>query len=154
VARIIDPSRIDDVNDGYSLALSARWQFADGGQTRARAKQQAVNQQIAESRHAQTRNTIRLQVEQAYNSLIANRAGIKTTTAAVNQADEALCLSVNWFQAGVGTQTDRISAETDLTRARGNQITAILGYNRAIAQLQRAVSGSQPGRLLTASAQQ
>jgi Outer membrane efflux protein len=56
------------------------------------------------------------------------------------------------FKAGVGTQTDRISAETDLTHARGNQITAILGYNRAIAQLQRAVSGSQPGSVLTASA--
>jgi outer membrane protein TolC len=144
------------INNGYSLALSARWQFADGGQAQARAKQQAVNQQIAESRHAQTRNTIRLQVEQAYNSLIANRAGIKTTTAAVNQADEALRLSVNRFQAGVGTQTDRISAETDLTRARGNQITAILGYNRAIAQLQRAVSGLQSGKpqagSLTASA--
>jgi outer membrane protein TolC len=143
-----------DINNGYSLAVAARWQFADGGQAKARAKQQEVNQQIAVSRHAQTRNTIRLQVEQAYNNLVANKAGIKTTTDAVKQAEEALRLSVNRFQAGVGTQTDRISAETDLTRARGNQITAILGYNRAIAQLQRAVSGSQPGRLLTASAQQ
>jgi outer membrane protein TolC len=87
----------------------------------------------------QTRNTIRLQVEQAYNSLVANKA---------------LRLSVNRFQAGVGIQTDRISAETDLTRARGNQITAILVDNRAIAQLQRAVSGSQPGILLMASARQ
>jgi outer membrane protein TolC len=65
-------------------------------------------------------NTIRLQVEQAYNNLVANKAGIKTTTDAVKQAEEALRLSVNRFQAGVGTQTDRISTETDLTRARGN----------------------------------
>jgi outer membrane protein TolC len=80
-------------------------------------------------------NSLRLQVEQAYNNLVANKAGIKTTTDAVKQAEETLRLSVNRFQAGVGTQTDRISAETDLTRARGNQITAILGYNRAITQL-------------------
>jgi outer membrane protein TolC len=56
---------------------------------------------------------------------------------------------VDRFKAGVGTQTDRISAETDLTRARGNQVTAILGYNRAIAQLQRAVSGLPEGKKST-----
>ncbi|GBE93228.1 outer membrane efflux protein [Nostoc cycadae WK-1] len=44
------------------------------------------------------------------------------------------------YQAGVGTQTEVIEAENDLTRAEGNRVTAILDYNRALANLQRAVS--------------
>jgi outer membrane protein TolC len=105
------------INNGCSFAVAARWQFADAGYAKARAQQQKVNQQIAVSRYAQTRNTIRLQVEQVCNNLVANKAGIKTTTDAVKQVEEALRLSVGRFQAGVGTQADRISAETDLTRA-------------------------------------
>jgi outer membrane protein TolC len=51
------------------------------------------------------------------------------------------------FQAGVGTQTDRLNAETRLTRARGNVLIAIIGYNRALAALNRAVSNLPPGTI-------
>jgi OMF family outer membrane factor len=33
-----------------------------------------------------------------------------------------------------------INSENDLTRAEGNRVTAILEYNRALAQLQRAIT--------------
>jgi OMF family outer membrane factor len=58
----------------------------------------------------------------------------------VAQAEEALRLAILRFQAGVGTQTDRISAEAALTQAQGNRVSAIINYNLALAQLQRAVS--------------
>jgi outer membrane protein TolC len=64
----------------------------------------------------------------------------KTTDAAVEQAQEALRLSRLRFQSGIGTQSDVISAENDLTRAEGNRVTAVLDYNRAYANLQRAIS--------------
>jgi hypothetical protein len=37
-------------------------------------------------------------------------------------------------------QTEVMSAENDLTRAEGNRVTAILDYNRALANLQRSVT--------------
>jgi len=49
------------------------------------------------------------------------------------------------FQAGVGTQTEVIDAETDLTRAEGNRVKAILDYNRAMASLQRATASFTAG---------
>jgi len=40
----------------------------------------------------------------------------------------------------VGTQTDVIQAETDLTRAERNRLSAIVTYNLGLSSLQRAVS--------------
>ncbi len=131
---------VKDVGNGYTLALQAQWNFFDGGAAQARAAQQERNKEIAESRFAQSRNNVRFQVEQAYTNLQANRANIDTTTTALGQAAEALRLARLRFQAGVGTQTDVINAETDLTRAEGNRVSAIIGYNLSLAQLQRAVS--------------
>jgi OMF family outer membrane factor len=112
----------------------------DGGATNARISQRQRDKEIAEARFAQNRNQIRFDVEQAYSNLQANRANIATTEGAVAQAEESLRLAILRFQAGVGTQTERINAEAELTRARGNRISAIIGYNRSLAQLQRAVS--------------
>lgn len=125
---------------GYSLSAVARWRLFDGGAARAQAEQQVINGKLAETRFTQSRNAIRFQVEQAYANMISNDKNIGTTSTAVFQASEALRLAKLRFQAGVGTQTDVINAETDLTRAEGNRVTAILGYNRSIAQLRRSVS--------------
>jgi outer membrane protein TolC len=65
---------------------------------------------------------------------------VQTSSVALNQAREALNLARLRFQAGVGTQTEVIAAENDLTRAEGNRVTAILDYNRALANLQRSVT--------------
>ncbi|MGV0025114.1 TolC family protein [Phormidesmis priestleyi] len=126
--------------DGYSFGVQARWSLYDGGAAVARARQQEKNKEIAETRFAQNRNNVRFQVEQAFTTLQSNRINIDTARTALNQAREALRLARLRFQAGVGTQTEVINAETDLTRAEGSLVSAILGYNRSLAQLQRAVS--------------
>lgn len=131
-------------SDGYSLGLRAQWSLFDGGATNARIAQRQREKELAEVRFAQTRNQVRFEVEQAYTNLQANLANITTTERAVAQAEEALRLAILRFQAGVGTQTDRINAETELTRARANRVSAIIGYNRALAQLQRSVSNIAP----------
>ncbi|BAY15312.1 outer membrane efflux protein [Anabaenopsis circularis NIES-21] len=65
---------------------------------------------------------------------------MQTSSVGLEQAREALNIARIRYQAGVGTQTEVIEAENDLTRAEGNRVTAILDYNRALANLQRAVS--------------
>jgi outer membrane protein TolC len=125
---------------GYTISAQARWSLFDGGRARAQAAREDKNKELAESRFAEARNSIRFEVERAYTTLVSNQSSIKTTEIAVSQAEEALRLAILRFQAGVGTQTDRINAEADLTRSRGNRTSAIIGYNRALAQLTRAVS--------------
>ncbi|MCC5647798.1 TolC family protein [Nostoc sp. CHAB 5824] len=135
--------RYDDgvsITDGYSVGLQGNLSLFDGGVARARAAQSRANIAIAETQFGSQRDLIRFDVEQYYSQLQSNLNNVQTSSVALNQAREALNLARLRFQAGVGTQTEVIDAENDLTRAEGNRVTAILDYNRALANLQRSVT--------------
>ncbi|WP_138505878.1 TolC family protein [Nostoc sp. PA-18-2419] len=128
------------ITDGYSVGGQANLNLFDGGAARARAAQSKSNIAIAEAQFASQRDLVRFNVEQYYSQLQANLNNVQTSSVALNQATQALELARLRFQAGVGTQTEVIDAENDLTRAQGNRVTAILDYNRALANLQRSVT--------------
>jgi outer membrane protein TolC len=135
--------RFDDrssVTDGYSVGVQASLNLFDGGAARARAAQARANIAIAETEFANQRDLIRFNVEQYYVQLQSNLNNVQTSTIALEQAREALNIARIRFQAGVGTQTEVISAENDLTITEGNRVNAILNYNRAFANLQRSVT--------------
>lgn len=125
---------------GYAVQANLTWNFFDGGAVKARVKQRDADISIAESRFDQVRNQVRREVEQAYFGLESSFENIETSEAGVLQSREALRLARLRFQAGVGTQTDVIQAETDLTRAERNRLSAIVNYNLGLSSLQRAVS--------------
>lgn len=132
----------DSVNvaDGYSVGVQATLRLYDGGAAKARAAQAQKNIAIAETRFSEQKNQIRFQVEQAYYTQAANLENVQTSNVALEQAKESLRLARLRFQAGVGTQTDVINAENDLTRSESNRLKAIIDYNRALTDLQRAVT--------------
>ncbi|HBE17146.1 MAG TPA: transporter [Cyanobacteria bacterium UBA11149] len=137
----------DGVADGLSLGARFQWDFFDGGAAKAKAKQAVTNIAIAETNFAAQRNQVRFEVEQAFFNLRANKENIQTANLALEQAQESLRLARLRFQAGVGTQTDVINQQTALTRSRVNLLTAILNYNRALADLQRAISNLPDSQL-------
>lgn len=128
--------------DNYSLGLQAQWRLFDGGAARASAEQAEKDSQLAETRFANQRNQIRFGVEQAYFALESSRKNIATSTKEVELAQESLRLARLRFQAGVGTQTEVIDAQTQLTTARGNLLSSIIDYNQSYNQLQRQVSNT------------
>ncbi len=132
-----------------SLAFGARlqWNLYDGGASSARALQQEKNIEIAETRFANQRNQVRFEVEQAFYNLEFNRTNIDTAQVALDQAKESLRLARLRFQAGVGTQTDVLDADTELTRAEANLVRAIIGYNRSLASMERAITNLDDGTL-------
>ena len=131
-----------DLGDQYNLALNLQWQLFDGGAARARAEQSKKDSEIAEVQFGDQRNQIRFAVEQAYFGLKSNQKNITTATKEVELAQESLRLARLRFQAGVGTQTDVIDAQTQLTTARGNRLTSIIDYNQSYIDLQRQVSNT------------
>ncbi|ELR97021.1 TolC family protein [Gloeocapsa sp. PCC 73106] len=135
------------VKDGYAVGGRLRWRLFDGGRASARAKQADRDIEIAESRFTQQRNQIRLEVETAFFDLLSNDENIGTAQTAVVTADERLRLARLRFQAGVGTQTEVIDAQRDLTEARGNFLQAVIGYNQSLNSLQRAVSNLPDNQL-------
>ncbi|MEG5042053.1 MULTISPECIES: TolC family protein [unclassified Microcoleus] len=135
-----DPFAARGWADGYSIRASLTWSIFDGGAANARVQQRDADIAIAESRFDQLRNQVRREVEQAYFGLDSSLENIETSEAGVLQSREALRLARLRFQAGVGTQTDVIQAETDLTRAERNRLSAIINYNLGLSSIQRAVS--------------
>lgn len=131
--------------DDYQFGAQVSWSLFDGGAARAQAAQQQLQSEIAEQNFATTRNDIRLQVRNAYADLEANFSNIATTRLAVAEAEEALELSILRFNAGVGTQLDVLSSQSQLTDAEDNLVETIVGYNRSIARLQRAIGSFSEG---------
>ncbi len=130
--------------NNYTLGARVNWTIFEGGAAQARADQRALEGAIADRRFEETRGAIRLEVEQAFFSLEANQQNISTARLALEQAREALRLARLRFEAGVGTQLEVITAQSALTEAEVNLVRAILGYNRALAALERAVSNLPP----------
>ncbi len=137
---LLDETNTASDRETYQIGIQANLRLYDGGAARAAARREALNMEQAEIAFTETRNQIRLQVERAYYELQANLNSIDTATLAVETAREALRLARLRFQAGVQTQTDVLLAQTDLTRAEVNRLRAVIGYNRSLAALRRAVS--------------
>jgi len=134
----------DEVNPttGYTVGATANWTIFDGGAAKANAKQEDVNITIAENNFADQRNIVKFEVEQAYYGLRANEKNIVTAEKAVELAEESLRLARLRFQAGVGTQTDVIEAQSELTTARGNLLGSVINYNQSLVQIERAVTNN------------
>lgn len=130
----------DRFSDNYSFGARVSWTLFEGGAARARSQQRELDIEIAERNFEESRNTIRLSVESAYFNLQSNLTNIDTARLAVEQAQEALDLAILRFDAGVGTQLDILNAQSELTDAEVNLVQAIVGYNRSLAELKRAVS--------------
>ena len=131
-----------DISDSYSVGLNLQWRLFDGGAARAAAEQEDIDAEISETNFADQRNQIRFGVEQAYFQLESNQNNIQTASREVELAQESLRLARLRFQAGVGTQTDVIEAQTQLTTARGNLLSSIIDYNQSYVALQRQVSNT------------
>ena len=130
---------MDDFRWGVqnTTALTARWRLFDGG--RARAEYRRLKQAAEESAYnfAQSRDAIRLEVEQSFIDLRAAIQSIETTTSEVLSARESLRLSQLRVQAGVATQREVVDNQRDLTSAELRYAGAINDYNTSLAELRR-----------------
>ncbi len=134
-------------SNNSQIGIQAQWTFFDAGAARSRINQALINTNIAQSQFQEQRNQVRFQVEQSFYNLQANQDNIGTARIAVERAEENLRLARLRFQAGVGTQSEVITAQSDLTQARVNSLTAVINYNRALASLQRSVTNLPDSQL-------
>jgi outer membrane factor, OMF family len=136
----------DDLEDrvlgdyGYTVGVQMNFNFFDGGRIKAQLKQLDLDLDSLEQQYQQQKEAIRFEVEQAYYDLRANESNIDISEQSVQQAEEGLRLAKLRFDAGVGTTLEIARAQADLTRAEGNRVAAILGYNRSLAVLERATA--------------
>jgi len=120
-----------------SLGLNLRWSIFDGG--RARAQYRQAKQQAEENtyRFAETRDSLRYQVEEGFYQLRQANRNIQTTSREVLSSRESLRLARLRFQAGVSTQREVVDNQRDLTQAEVRYASALAEYNINLALLRR-----------------
>jgi OMF family outer membrane factor len=138
---VADFSTGGGIGTGYQLGAKLDWSLYDGGKAAAQVNQFKADQATAETNFEKTARQARYDVEESYINQRSRFQQIETATVAVKQAEEALRLARLRLDAGVGTQLEVITAESDFTRADVNRVQAIIGYNQSRANLERAVSG-------------
>lgn len=126
------------VRDGWSAGLQAQWDIFDGRATAGRVIQAKSLLEQTKLAAADFQLSIDVEVRRAVSSLQEATELAEASGKVVEQADEAVRLANARFSAGTATQLDVLTAQTDLTTARLNQLEATYRYNVAIATLRRA----------------
>lgn len=125
----------------WSITLAATLNLYDGGITRERVREAQLRLEQLKAVEAQTRQTIELDVRQAYLNLQAAREELAGADALVAQANEAMRIAIVRFQSGVSTNLEVITAQATSSQAEAGRAQALFNYSVARAALERAVGG-------------
>lgn len=129
----------DSVRDGWTGGLQAQWDIFDGRATAGRVIQARSLLEQARLASADLKLSVDVEVRRAVSSVQEATELAEASGKVVAQAEEAVRLANARFSAGTATQLDVLTAQTDLTTARLNQLEANYRFNVAQAVLRRAM---------------
>ena len=125
-----------DSSLSYNAGISASWNIFDNGLTAAKVDAAKTAADVAELTLQKTRNDVDLEVRQAYLNMQEAEKRFTSTGEAVKQAEEDFFIAKEKYKAGAGTMLDIIDAQTALSTAKLNAISARYDYARYKAQLE------------------
>jgi outer membrane protein len=130
--------------DSWAMVLTAEWTFWEWGKTRHDVS--ASKAQLAQVKYLlrELKDSIQLQVKEAYLNLREAEKNIQVARTAVVQAEENFRMNEERYKQQVATSTDVLDAQTLLTQARSNYFNALSEHNLAWARLERAMGTGYP----------
>jgi HAE1 family hydrophobic/amphiphilic exporter-1 len=127
--------RFRDVAVGVTISFPLRNQTAKANLGQAKARDRSLGfqeQQVAQQ--------IAIEVRNAVQNLEAAHQSIEAARAARIAREKQLWGEQERFQAGISTNYLVLQYQNELSWARGAELQALVGYNKAIAELQRVMS--------------
>ncbi len=128
-----------DTLHGWTAGVQAQWDIFDGRATAGRVIQARSLLDQARLSTASFQLAVDVEVRRSVSSLQEATELAEASAKVVEQAEEAVRLANARFSAGTATQLDVLTAQTDLTTARLNQLEASFRFNVAVAALRRAM---------------
>jgi outer membrane protein len=123
----------------WTAGLTLSWQLFDGGRSRADQRVARANVMSAQAERDALLVTLTSQLDSARAQIIANRVNVLASTEAVTAARAQLRLAEARYAQGLGSQIELADAQTAVTTAEGNLVTAQFQLADAWAQLRRAI---------------
>jgi outer membrane protein TolC len=128
-----------DLINGTTGGVRVVVPLVDLGRTRGQVEQANARLQQIQAREDQQRLDIEGQVRQAFFDYDEASQILDTSQLVVKQANEALRLAQNRFEAGALTQLEILQSRLELTRAQLEEVQSLHTYNLAVARLRQAV---------------
>lgn len=114
--------RFDTDNDFWSASIVLRWELFNGLSNIARTKQATIEQKQLSIRLEELRESIRLEVKEAYNNLIVAQKSIAASTEGLTAAQKYFDIISYKYSEGISTQMEYMDAQTNLTNAEINML--------------------------------
>jgi len=125
--------------DSWTLILAAEWTFWEWGKTRHEVSASKAKVSKVQYLLRELKDSIQLQVKEAYLHVREAEKNIQVARTAVIQAEENFRMNEERYKQQVATSTDVLDAQTLLTQARSNYFNALSEHNLAWARLERAM---------------
>ena len=130
---------IDANKRSWKVAAGVTYNFYDGGATKAKVNQAKQDLLVARETEQKTRESVQLQVKQAYLNIRSAAQKVEETQTVVDQARENYRIQNIRYQAGVGINLDVLDAQLSLNQAQVNHIQSLYDYNVGIAKLEQVM---------------
>ena len=130
---------IDANKRSWKVAAGVTYNFYDGGATKAKVNQAKQDLLVARETEQKTRESVQLQVKQAYLNIRSAAQKVEETQTVVDQARENYRIQNIRYQAGVGINLDVLDAQLSLNQAQVNHIQALYDYYVGIAKLEQVM---------------
>lgn len=126
-------------NHNTIIGAQAQWRFFEWGKTRADVSKARYDKKALAAKITGIKDSIRLEVKNAFEKLTVADENIRTAEEALTQAKENFRITNLQYQQQVTTSTEVLDARTFLTQAETNYYGAFYGYMISKADLDRAV---------------
>jgi len=123
----------------WEVAIGAEWTFWEWGKTHFSVNESKVRLLQAVDTEIQVRDSVTLEVKEAFLNLKESEKNIFVAETAIEQAQENFRMNKERYQEQVATTTDVLDAQTLLTQAEKNYYHALSDYNIDRARLERAI---------------
>jgi TolC family type I secretion outer membrane protein len=129
--------------EGWTAGITATWGLFSGFDTVHKVREAKANLDTIRANHELLKQSVLLEVQQAYLQLLQAKESIPTAELGVQQATENLEIANGRYQAGVGNPIEVTDAEITYMNAKNAHTQALYDYQVAVASLDRAIGGMQ-----------
>jgi outer membrane protein len=127
------------LNKGWSVGVGLTFPIFSGFLTKRQVDEARANLSVFRANEESLKQSILLDVQQAYLNLIDTERSISTAELTVKQATENLEIADGRYAAGVGNPIEVTDAEVSLTNAKTSYIQSLYNYKIARASLEKAM---------------
>jgi len=128
-----------DPQPSWTAGITLSWLAWDGGRSRADAHVARANLAAAVAQRDELLVTLTAALEAARSQIVSSKANVQDSTEAVQAAQAQLKLADARYAQGLGSQIELADAQTAVTTAQGNLVSAEWQLADAWATLRRAL---------------